>query len=172
MKYDYVSLYNKNAAFFNAHPTAKRALQSANFLFTWLFFIAYGVLLTHALFVKPFATEDLVKILFVPGLTLIFVTVLRLFIERPRPYMEEGAGIMPLVEKKKARKHSFPSRHLACAAVIAMTFLPFYPIVSLFLLGASVVLGYLRFAMGWHYPSDVVAGWCLGVFMGYLILLL
>ena len=38
MKYDYATLYNKNAAFYEAHPTAKRALKLGNILLTWLFF--------------------------------------------------------------------------------------------------------------------------------------
>ena len=142
MKYDYVALYNKNAAFYNAHPTAKRALKLGNILLTWLFFACYGILWLYALFVESFATRDLVKILFVPLLTLLAVSVLRLTISRARPYTAEGAGITPLVEKRKADCKSFPSRHLACATVIAMSFLPFYPIAGGILLSAGLVLLY------------------------------
>ena len=171
MKYDYVALYNKNAAFYNAHPTAKRALKLGNVILTWFFFVCYGVLLLYAFYVEPFETMDLIKILFTPLLTLLTVSVLRLAIDRPRPYAEDCAGITPLVEKKSDGK-SFPSRHLACAAVIAMTFLPYYPIVGAFLLGGSAVLGYIRFALGLHYPSDLLAGACIGVFLGSFIFVL
>lgn len=172
MKYDYVTLYNKSAAFYNAHPRAKRALKLGNTALTWLFFVCYGILWTYALFIEPFGVRDLVKILFIPLLTLLAVTVLRLTIRRARPYSQEGAGITPFVEKKNVDDKSFPSRHMACATVIAMTFLPFYPIAGCILLCLSALLGYIRFAAGLHYPSDLLAGAELGAAFGYIIFLL
>ena len=172
MKYDYVTLYNKSAAFFNARPKAKRLLIASNFVLTCLFFACYGGLWAYTLLLAPLDIKELVKILFVPLLALLAVTVLRIAIDRPRPYTEAGAGITPLIEKKKTEGQSFPSRHLACAAVIAMTFLPFYPTIGYALLVASVALGYTRFALGLHYPSDLVAGWSLGTCIGYLIFIL
>lgn len=172
MKYDYVTLYNKSAAFYNAHPTAKRALKLGNTALTWLFFACYGILWTYALFIDPLGIRDLVKILFIPLLTLLAVTILRLAVRRARPYSKDGADITPLVEKKNVDDKSFPSRHLACATVIAMTFLPFYPIAGGILLCLSVLLGYIRFALGLHYPSDLLVGAGLGTILGSLIFLL
>ena len=172
MKYDYVTFYNKNAEFYNSHPTAKRALKLGNLLLPWLFFVCYGVLLVHACFVEPFETMDLIKTLFVPLLALFAVSVMRLAIARPRPYTEGGAGITSFIDKKNADEKSFPSRHLACATVIAMTYLPYYPIAGVFLLGGSVLLGYIRFALGLHYPSDLFAGIGFGAILGGLIFLL
>ena len=171
MKYDYVTLYNKNVAFYRTRPTAKRALKIGNVMLPWVFFACYGILWVYALFIESWETMDLIKILFVPLLTLLTVSVMRIAIQRPRPYAEEGAGITPMV-KKKAEDKSFPSRHLACATVIAMTFLPYYPIAGAFLLGGSVLLGYIRFALGLHYPSDLLVGSGLGVVLGSLIFLL
>ena len=132
----------------------------------------YGVLWLYALRIDPFETMDLVKILFVPLLTLLTVSVLRLAITRPRPYTEAGAGVTPFIDKKKVDFKSFPSRHLACATVISMVFLPFYPIAGGCLLGASVLLGYIRFATGLHYPSDLLAGGVLGIVLGSFIFIL
>ena len=172
MKYSYASLYNKNAEFYNAHPTAKRAIKIGNTLLTWLFFACYGILWLYALQIDPLGAIDLIKILFVPLLTLLVVSVLRLAITRARPYTEAGAGITPFVEKKKADNKSFPSRHLACATVISMVFLPYYPLAGGVLLGLSALLGYIRFALGLHYPSDLLAGAGLGVALGYLMFVL
>ena len=172
MKYSYVTLYNKNAEFYNAHPTAKRAIKIGNTLLTWLFLACYGVLWLYALRIDPFETMDLVKILFVPLLTLLTVSVLRLAITRARPYTDEGAGITPFITKKKADNKSFPSRHLACATVISMVFLPYYPIAGYILLGFSALLGYIRFALGLHYPSDLLAGTSLGTCLGCLMFVL
>ena len=171
MKKNYVYFYNKNAAFYNAHIGVKRVLKFTNIALTWLFFVAYGVLWTQAMDTNKFPVQDFAKIIFVPLLTLCFVTLLRFFIDRPRPYAENGVGIEPLAKKKSDDK-SFPSRHLACATAIAMTFLPFYPMAGCLLFLASFLLGYTRFALGLHYPSDLVAGWSLGTCLGCLILIL
>ena len=172
MKYSYVTLYNKSAEFYNAHPTAKRAIKIGNTLLTWLFLACYGVLWLYALHIDPFEAMDLIRILFVPLLTLLTVSVLRLAITRARPYTDEGAGITPFVTKKKADNKSFPSRHLACATVISMVFLPYYPIAGYMLLGLSGMLGYIRFALGLHYPSDLLAGAGLGILFGCFMFIL
>ena len=167
-----MTLYNKNAEFYNAQPKAKRLLIFGNLVLTLLFFASYGGLWAYTLLLAPLDIKELVKILFIPLLALLAVTILRIAIDRPRPYNEAGAGITPLTSKKNTEGQSFPSRHLACASVIAMTFLPFYPAAGYALLGASVLLGYTRFALGLHYPSDLVAGWSLGTCIGYLIFIL
>lgn len=172
MKYDYVALYNKTASFYNAHPRAKRLLIIGNKLLTWLFFVCYGGLWLYTLLLAPLDTKELVKILFVPLLTLLTVTVFRMTIDRPRPYTEAGAGITPLIQKKKAEGQSFPSRHLACATVISMTFLPFYPMMGGVLLVCSILLGYIRFATGIHYPSDLLAGSMLGIVLSGFVFIL
>ena len=172
MKYDYVTLYNKSADFYNARPIAKRLLIVGNFVLTLLFFACYGGLWAYTLLLAPLEIKEMVKILFVPLLALLTVTIMRIAIDRKRPYTEAGAGIAPLIAKKNTEGQSFPSRHLACASVIAMTFLPFYPGMGYALLGASALLGYTRFALGVHYPSDLVAGWSLGICIGYLIFIL
>ena len=172
MKYDYVALYNKTAAFFNERPKAKRLLILSNLFLTLLFWISYGGLWAYTLWLAPLEVKEMIAILFVPLLTLVVVSVLRVAVERPRPYSEEGAGIIPLIKKTKADKKSFPSRHLACATVIAMTFLPFYPLAGCFLLLCSVLLAYVRFATGVHYPSDLLAGIALGVLFGCFMFIL
>lgn len=165
MKYDYVTLYNKNAAFYNARPRAKKALILANALLTYGFFLAYALLWLYAFFQKEFAASDYVRLFFAPTLTLVAVTVFRWAIKRPRPYSKDGANVQPLVEKEKDGD-SCPSRHLACAAAIAVTFLPFFPLLGVGLLLLCPCLAYARFALGLHYPSDLLAGFGLGLLLG------
>ncbi len=172
MKYDYVALYNKNAATFNAHPTLKRFIKLLNLFSTALFIIGYAVLCGFVFMREEFDPKAKLSILFVPALAFLIVSVLRLAIERPRPYAENGAGIVPLTTKKHADNKSFPSRHLTCAAVIAVVFLKFFPIVGILLLLGSFQLAYLRFALGLHYPSDLLAGEGIGLLIGCLIFLL
>ena len=66
---------------------------------------------------------------------------------------------------------SFPSRHVFSATVIAMLALTLNPWLGgamLFLAGA---LALLRVLGGVHYPSDVLAGYVIGILVGLLLYL-
>ena len=169
MIYDYKKLYEKNATFFRERVGLTKVLRIFNKLSTALFFVAYGVFLVYAI-KTDYTSENLIKILGAPALCLFLVTVLRLAVDRPRPYDEAGAGITPLHNKKGDGK-SFPSRHLACAFVIATTLLPYALWASIPLFVIGLCLAYARFALGLHYPSDLFFGILLGVGCGLLPLL-
>ncbi len=169
MKYDYANLYNKTAAFFQARPTLKKALLLFNRFVPYLFAGAYALLLGYA--VAELSVKELSKLLYLPAVALFAVTVFRAFASRPRPYEKEGAGITPLQEKRSVAR-SFPSRHLTCAAVLSVCFLAHFPLVGGILLTLSLALGYARFAVGWHYPSDLLVGLLLGGGIGCVIFFL
>ena len=169
MRYDYKTLYEKNSAFYLRRPLAKRALLVANLALTLLFFLAYAGLLAWAILEK-IDSESLIKILFVPLFCLFAVFVLRLSIDRPRPYSKRGANITPILHKKSKDKESFPSRHLACAFAIAVVFLPHFLGAGICLMAFGVLLGYVRFSLGLHYPSDLLGGLALGLLCGLFLL--
>ena len=171
MRNDYLILYNKNTQFLDVHPKWKKAVFLFNTLIPYLFGVAYLLLWLYGAFEAEFGAIDFLKIACAPAFTLMLVSVLRLAIEKERPYSEMGAGITPLKEKKEGGS-SFPSRHLACAAVISMAFLPYLPIVGALLFLCAVGLGYTRFALGWHYPSDLFVGFALGLVIGAVPLFL
>ena len=162
MKYSYKKLYERNAAFYNARPKAKKALSVLDSGLTVLFGLAYIALWVYAVFGGKFATHDYIRITFIPLLALFVVSVLRATISRPRPYSQDGDGITPLKERNGKDDDSFPSRHLACAAAIALSFFPSLPLFGVALLVGCVGLAYIRFALGLHYPSDLVAGFSVG----------
>lgn len=164
MKYNYSAIYNKNAAFLEARPNAKKAVFLCNAL-PYFFALAYILLWLYGIFKGEFETLDFVKIFCAPAFALVLVSVLRVTIGRPRPYEADGAGIIPL-KKKESVKNSFPSRHLASAAVIAAVILPYLPSVSALLFILALILGYARFSLGWHYPSDLFVGFALGLIIG------
>ncbi len=163
MSYDYKQLYQRNADFLNKRSALKTVVVWFNTLVPYLFMGAYLCLWIY-LFNGKFNGKDYAKVFFLPTLALLLVSMIRMGAEKPRPYSSEGAGIVPLKEKRS--KSSFPSRHLACAAVIAMSFFPFLPAVSAVLLILTMGLGYTRFALGWHYPSDLLVGFAIGFFIG------
>ncbi|MBQ7912729.1 MAG: phosphatase PAP2 family protein [Clostridia bacterium] len=172
MGYSYKKLYEKSAAFFEARPKAKKALSLFDKLLTGTFGLAYIGLWVYAVLWGNFSTHDFIRIAFIPLLTLFLVSVLRAMIARPRPYSTKGAGITPLTKRKGSEEDSFPSRHLACAAAIVLCFFPSLPIMGGGLLALAVILAWVRFALGLHYPSDLLAGGAVGsIVAGFYYLL-
>ncbi len=169
MKYDYVALYNKNAAFYEGHPRLKKALLLFNTLAPLAFVAGYLLLVGYGC--VELSSKELSVLLFAPASALLSVTALRITANRPRPYDTDGAGITPLRKKESSGK-SFPSRHLASAAAIALSFLRYFPAVGVVFLLLGLTLGYTRFATGWHYPSDLIVGFLLGLALGAFIFLL
>ena len=169
MKYDYKTLYEKNAAFYKLSPLRVKILKLLNTVFTWLFAVAYAAFWLYAVISDKLLVQELVPLFFAPALALILVSAIRLGVDRPRPYSKKGAAITPLVARQDRDGDSFPSRHIACATVIAMVFLSVLPIVGVLLLLCCFALAYIRFSIGVHYPSDLAAGIVLGVLCGFTV---
>ncbi len=165
MKYDYKKLYIKNREFLEKHEPFKRAVLFVNAYLPYLFMLAYALLLGVGVFGKSITPKELSKLFYLPLTALVLVSVLQIAAAKPRPYQEEGAAISPLKEKT-SRDNSLPSRHMASAAVIAFCALPHFLPVGLLLLACTFVLGYCRFAVGWHYPLDLLFGLTLGTVVG------
>lgn len=172
MKYNYKQLYERSANFYNSKPKAKKLLYVLNSGLTVLFGLAYLALWVYAVLWGKFSIHDYIRITFVPALSLFLVSILRAVIVRPRPYSEKGDNVTPLKKRKGMDDDSFPSRHLACAAAIAVCFFPSLPLFGAMLLLLCVALGYVRFALGLHYPSDLLAGFAVGNIVAGLYFLL
>lgn len=150
---------------------AIRLIKIFSIALPWLFTAVYAFLWAHALWLKPFAPKELVGIALPIPLAILTSTALQLLFNRARPYEEEGKGVQPLLPKKR-RNGSFPCRQLTCAVAIATVFLPHIPVAGALLYVFSVVLGYVRFSLGWHYPSDLFASVGLGAALGSIVFFL
>lgn len=64
---------------------------------------------------------------------------------------------------------SFPSNHAANIAGQAVYWSYFYPQISPVLFASAIVVGYSRVYLGYHYPSDVAAGYLLGILIALMI---
>ena len=100
------------------------------------------------------------------------LSVFRSAVNRPRPY---EAFELPPVIKKDTKGHSFPSRHVFSATIIAMTFILHSPWswLGIIFLAVSLLLAVVRVVSGVHYISDVVAGIVVAVVasvLGYIVL--
>ena len=102
-------------------------------------------------------------VLFVPLAGFLSVTYLRRWCNAPRPY--EVYGLPPLVSKN-TRGLSFPSRHCACAAVIAVSLWKVSWAMGLACGIAALVIAACRVLAGVHFPRDVIAGLALGGMIG------
>ena len=162
----YKNLYEKTALFLERHKKLKTAVIALDKYLPLFFYLAYAVLAVfsacnlQADFWLYFCSAGL------PFFAFVFVSVLRKIINRSRPYECGGAGIVPL--HKRAEKHgeSFPSRHATSAFVIACVMCLHCLPLGIVLFGAATIINLTRFAVGHHYPTDLIVGSLIGLAFG------
>src|SRR5690606_8495323 len=94
--------------------------------------------------------------------------VIKGMITRPRPLPNEE--IADWVRKVgEAHGPSFPSNHAANVFAVAMILGWYFPRARYFFYAFATLVAYSRVALGVHYPSDVLCGALLGIFVGLLI---
>ena len=151
--------YEKLQSFVTAKKYRQRILKFIYKILPVFVFVSYPLLLLYVLLKR---SDHLLRCITVPLGVFATVTLIRRFLNFRRPY--EQLKITPLFPKDTKGK-SFPSRHTACAAVIAMTFLYVnVPFGAVFLVVAALIAG-SRVIAGVHYPRDVIAGFLYSVVM-------
>lgn len=106
-----------------------------------------------------------IRAVVVPAFVFLFVTVVRKGINAPRPY--EKYPIKPIIPKSTKGK-SCPSRHTACAFIIALAVLYVSVPLGICLLILSVFIGISRPVMGVHFPIDVTFAAVIAVVLGII----
>ena len=166
--------YHALYRWFDAHPAARRFVVALDRWLPLVPFVCYPVLLV-ILNVQWFALlrvgsaaaldfmQQIARAILVPGITFWFGTALRARLDHPRPY--EQPGFVPLVAKE-TKGHSFPSRHALSAAVLAMTWLRFFPAVGVAMVIITLLICALRVLVGVHSVPDVLFGAALGFGLG------
>lgn len=130
--------------------------------------ITYGVYLFYPLLlVHLIATSNPAgyKYLLVPAVSFVILSLVRYFLNLPRPY--EKWDIEPLYPKATKGK-SFPSRHTFSAFIIAVAAFYIYPAAGVVIALAGTVLAISRVLCGVHFIRDVVAGMVSGIGMGII----
>ena len=95
--------------------------------------------------------------------TAVVVLLVKFTVRRARPEGEWGQVY------RKTDPHSFPSGHAARALMLAvLAFLLGPSWLGVLLLVWALLVGLARVATGLHYVSDVLAGWILGLGMGFV----
>ena len=139
-----------------------------NRMMTVLMPLAYLTLLGTSFMSKGLG-QELVTYIMVPALGFILLTIVRKWINQPRPY--ETWGIVPLLDKDSSG-NSMPSRHVFSATIISMACLHANLSAGLILLVLSALLGLVRVLGGVHYPKDVLVGYTCGLLWGILFFML
>ena len=165
---NYQEWYDKRKSSLLRQPQGLQLMRVFNSMMTVLMPLAYLTLL-GANFISKGLGQELATYIMVPALGFILLTLVRKWINQPRPY--ETWGIVPLLEKDSSG-NSMPSRHVFSATIISMACLHANLPAGLILLLLSALLGLVRVLGGVHYPKDVLVGYACGLLWGILFFML
>lgn len=126
----------------------------------FVLFVAYPIMIIYLLIVWDLR---FIRVITIPAFTFLAVTVMRILINRPRPY--ERYSFTPVFPKDTKGK-SFPSRHTASAFIISYAFLYICPVLGVVSMVISAFLSFLRPVVGVHYVSDVLGGFLVSSLLG------
>ena len=165
---NYQEWYDKRKSSLLRYPQLLQLMRIFNRLMTVLMTLAYLTLLGTN-FVSKGVGQDLAAYILVPALGFVLLTLVRKWINQPRPY--ETWEIVPLLDKDSSG-HSMPSRHVFSATIISMACLHANLPLGLVLLVFSALLGLVRVLGGVHYSKDVLVGYACGLLWGILFFIL
>lgn len=152
--------YRKWERWFRQKPVRIMLLKIAGRVLTGAVYVAYPLLLC---LLTAYSPERLVRAIIVPLAVFLVTTAVRKGINAPRPY--EYSGITPLIPKS-TKGNSCPSRHTACAIVIALAWCYGYPLFGIEMLVIAAAIAISRPLMGVHYPLDVLFGAAIALVIG------
>ncbi len=153
--------YKSIVGFFKRNKTCNTVLKLCYNFLPLIMFVSYGILIVFMFFsdIKIFA-----RITLSPLTVFAIVTFFRKIFNRPRPY-EKFATTSVFGKNKKGE--SMPSRHTACAFIIAMAFMYVSIPLGIAYLIISALIMISRVLAGVHFISDVIAGMAISLLYGY-----
>lgn len=147
MKHFYVGINN----FIYKHPFIKSCVHFSSLFCPWMVAIFYSLFLLKIVIESP---NGFFYLFSKPMMVLICTALLRIFINRPRPY--EKYSIKPIGDKRQSG-HSFPSIHASLTLSIALTVIKTGPNMGLLLFASAFTITITRLLTGEHYLTDIIA---------------
>ena len=149
----------------SSHFRDEMAVTAINLLDKALVYIIAGIYVFLIVFL--FFTHDpaLVRFIVVPAITFVVVTVLRSWLDYPRPY--DLYDIDPIIVKATKGK-SMPSRHVASAVAIACAIAYVHLDWGALAFTACAIVAFTRIVGGVHFPRDVVAAVVIAAAIGVI----
>ena len=147
MKHFYVGINN----FSYKHPFIKSCVHFSSLFCPWMVAIFYSLFLLKIVIESP---NGFFYLFSKPMMVLICTALLRIFINRPRPY--EKYSIKPIGDKRQSG-HSFPSIHASLTLSIALTVIKTGPNMGLLLFALAFTITITRLLTGEHYLTDIIA---------------
>lgn len=147
MKHFYVGINN----FIYKHPFIKSCVHFSSLFCPWMVAIFYSLFLLKIVIESP---NGFFYLFSKPMMVLICTALLRIFINRPRPY--EKYSIKPIGDKRQSG-HSFPSIHASLTLSIALTVIKTGPNMGLLLFALAFTITITRLLTGEHYLTDIIA---------------
>jgi len=154
----------------------KKIEENSIFRRVWVFFGIYSILLIYALGFYLFIIGNyrqlfLTAVAFVLA-RLIISPAIFLFYKKERPYQK--VNFVPpnspwFFSGLTTKLNSFPSDHAGSFASIVISLFWLYPIFGLILVPIVVLNGIARVVLGYHYISDILAGWVVGAFAAWAV---
>ena len=138
-------------AFVRRSPWRQRVVTALCVFLPWGTVAVYGGLLGFLLLTGD---PRLGRVTVVPLISLLLVTLLRIWIDRPRPY--ERYVFDPLLAHRQGQ--SFPSRHTASAVSIGLACVYVQPVFGAVMLFMALLIAGSRVVAGVHDFWDVAAG--------------
>ncbi|GGL47857.1 phosphatase PAP2 family protein [Sporolactobacillus putidus] len=95
----------------------------------------------------------------------IIVQLLKRYVPRQRPYLTLEGTKFP---ENPIADQSFPSGHSTAVFSVIVPLILFKPSLAILLIPVGLSVAVSRIFLGLHYPSDVLAGICLGSLTGLI----
>src|SRR3989344_1850248 len=128
-----------------------------------VFLIVY--LFTHKKGFKE-GFRDVFVVLTTAAIAWVISYVLKDIFMAPRPHVTL-LDIVPRVVFNS--EWAFPSGHATFFAALAVSMLFYHRFIGLFLVIGAFAIGWARIATGVHWPSDILAGFAVGVSIGTIV---
>lgn len=124
-------------------------------------------------FLKNEKAKSAGKTLFITILAAnITVYIFKIAFERPMPLFEADA-VLKLLEARSlldfsGKYNSFPSGHTTASFAFAVALGTIFPRLRILFFSIAALVGFSRFYLGYHFPSDIISGAITGLSVGYV----